>query len=112
MNRPCSPRLRGEWVYQLLDRAETDAVGFTERAVDCAGFGDTHLCTTDERRRVGWIGIAVAYEPLGLRSLVDCRSENPAMSGGIRKFLNQAGLNSSAPPVFRDMQESSAQIGR
>ena len=47
---------------EFLDRAEADAVGFAEGAVDGAGFGDAHLGAVDQGGDVGWIGIAVADE--------------------------------------------------
>ena len=47
---------------EFLDRAEADAVGLAEGAVDGAGFGDAHLGAVDQGRDVGGIGVAVADE--------------------------------------------------
>jgi hypothetical protein len=47
---------------EFLDRAEPDAIGFAEGAVDGASFGDSHLGTVDQGRDVGRIGISVADE--------------------------------------------------
>ena len=56
--------LRGREPTEFLDRAEADAVGFAESAIDGPGFGDAHFGAADKRRDVGRIGIAIADESL------------------------------------------------
>ena len=46
----------------LLDRAETDAIGFAQGAVDRPSLGHAHLGTADKLRDIGWVGVAVADE--------------------------------------------------
>ena len=50
---------------EFLDRAEADAVGLAEGAVDGAGLGDAHLGAVDKGRDIGRIGVPVADEASG-----------------------------------------------
>jgi hypothetical protein len=68
---------------EFLDRAEADAVGFAEGAVNGPGLGDSHFGAVDQRRNVGGVGVAVADEPARARRLVYSRLEDPAARGWI-----------------------------
>jgi hypothetical protein len=74
---------------ELFDRAEADAIGFPQCAVNGTSFGDTHLGTTDEWRDVRRIGIPVAHKTSGRPRFVDYGSKNPAVSNRIRLSLLQ-----------------------
>src|SRR5256885_5944800 len=62
----------------FLHRADTDAIGLAQGSVNGAGFGNTHFSAANERRNIGRIGIAVAYESLTGTRPVDGRCERPA----------------------------------
>jgi hypothetical protein len=46
----------------LLDRADADAVGLAEGAVDGTGFGHAHLGAVNEWRDIGGIRVAIPDE--------------------------------------------------
>ena len=48
----------------FFDRAETNAIGLAECAVDGSGFGDSHLGATHQRGDIRWIGISVTDKSL------------------------------------------------
>ena len=49
---------------KFLDRSESDAVGFSEGAVDGAGFGDAHLGAVYQRRDVRRVRVPKSRESL------------------------------------------------
>ena len=67
----------------LLDRADADAVGLAQGAVDRPGFGHAHLGAVDQGRHVGWIGIAVTHKARRL-GFVNRSSEDPTTHRSLR----------------------------
>ena len=68
--------MAGNWFGKgadLLDRADAYAVGLTQRAVDRPG-----LDRVDQGGDIGWIGVAVADEPLACARFEYRRLEGPA----------------------------------
>ena len=55
----------------LLDRADADAIGLAQGAIDCPGFGHAHLGPADQRGNVGRIRVAVADEARGVLGWID-----------------------------------------
>ena len=51
----------GETAY-FFDRAEANAVGLAECAVDGSGLGDSHLGAADKRGDIGRVGVTIAGE--------------------------------------------------
>src|SRR3984893_19586882 len=47
---------------EFLDRAETNAIGFSKRSIDGTGFGDAHFCAVHKRGGIGRICIPVAHK--------------------------------------------------
>ena len=71
----------GNWFGKgtdLLDRADAYAVGLTQGAVDRPGLDRTHLGAVDQGGDIGWIGVAVADEPLACARFEYRRLEGPA----------------------------------
>ncbi len=68
---------------ELLNRAEADAVGFSQGPVDGPGFSNSHFGAADEWRDIGGIGIAVADKRSLTFWLKDTRFEDPLASGHI-----------------------------
>src|SRR5205823_11771323 len=66
----------------LFHRADPNAVGLPQSAVDGAGLGHTHFGTANERRDVRRIGVAVAYESAASTRSKHCGFKCP--SGGCR----------------------------
>ena len=73
---------------EFFDRAEADAIGLAEGAVDGAGLGDAHFGSVDQGRDVGRISIAISDEALRSRSCVDRRLENPTAYYWITKLTH------------------------
>jgi hypothetical protein len=86
---------------KLLDRAEADAVGLPESAVNGASLGHAHLGASNERRNVRRIGIAVTNKPFRTRALIHSGFENPASEAGIGELLFESRSDSDAVPAFR-----------
>ena len=62
----------------LLDRADADAVGFAQGAVDGPSLGHAHFGAMDQKGNIGRIGIAVADEAGGFLRRVDrCLEDKP-----------------------------------
>jgi hypothetical protein len=77
---------------KLLQRTESDAIGFAQSAVDGAGFGHAHLgVVEDQGRDVAGMGIAVADEAAALGRLIDGRLENPEVLFGAAKGKDWLG---------------------
>ena len=81
---------------EFLDRAEADAVGLAEGAVDGAGLGDAHLGAVDQGRDVGGIGVAVADEAFRTARFVNGRLEDPAAKGRITIVTYRLNVDSQA----------------
>jgi hypothetical protein len=72
---------------EFFNRAEANAVGLAEGAVDGAGFGDAHLGAVDQGGDVGGISVAVADEAARAGTLIDGRLEDPSASGRITEAV-------------------------
>jgi hypothetical protein len=64
-------RLPGGWSRfrkrpNLLDRADTDAIGLAQGPVDRPRLGHSHLGAVDQGRHIGRIGVAVAVEAFAI----------------------------------------------
>jgi hypothetical protein len=70
----------------FLDRADADAVGLAQSAVDSPCLGDSHLSPVDERRNVGWVGVAVSYIPLRSSRTENLSFEGPTIVRWIAKI--------------------------
>ncbi len=46
----------------LLDRADADAVGLAQGAIDGSGLGDSHFSPVNQCGNIGGVGIAIADE--------------------------------------------------
>src|SRR5438477_4495831 len=62
----------------FLDRADADAVRFSQSSINGPGFGHPHFGTMHKRRDIGGIGIAVADKALAVSRCVNCRFKCPA----------------------------------
>jgi hypothetical protein len=71
---------------QLLDRAETNAIGFSKRAIDGACLCNAHLRAPNQGGDIGGIGVAVANEPFRSHRFVNCRLEDPTVCGRVTKL--------------------------
>ena len=54
---------------EFFDGAEPDTIGFSKSAIDGTGLGDAHFGTTNERRDIGGIGVAMPTKPCDLADL-------------------------------------------
>jgi hypothetical protein len=80
----------------LLDRADADAVGLAEGAIDCPGLGHAHLGPADERGDIGRVGVAVSDETPAGFGFVHRGCKRPALSRGVTECRNGLGVNTSA----------------
>ncbi len=63
---------------QLLERAEGNAVGLAQGAIDGAGFGHPHFgIIEDEGGNIAGMSVAVANEASAFERLIDGSFENP-----------------------------------
>ncbi len=91
----------------FLDRADADAVGFAQSAIDGPGFRHTHLSTVDQRRDIGRISIAVANEPATTSGFVNSSSEGVATGHLIGKVTNWLDLHSGAAATLGKADQTS-----
>jgi hypothetical protein len=91
---------------ELFDRAQTDAVGLAQGAIDGSSLGDAHLGTADQGRDVRGIGVSIADEAFRVRTLVDSCFKHPAASRWIRQCLLDCRSNSKTSAAFRDAEQS------
>ena len=90
----------------LLNRAQPDAIGLAEGSIDRPSLSDTHLGAADQIGHVGGIGISIADEPFGTRTLVDGRPEDPAAGGWVTKLARRLNLNPRTPIAAGQPQEA------
>ena len=84
---------------EFLDRAEADAVGLAEGAVDGARFCDPHLRAVDRGRYVGGVGVAVSDEAARARTLIHGRLKDPSGDARIAEsFLKDCTDSKTSPP--------------
>jgi hypothetical protein len=88
--------LRSRKRTELFNRAEPDSIGFSESPVDGSGLGNAHFGSTDERRRVRRVGIAIADEATGSWRFVYCGPKNPTVGRRIRQSTDKSGSNATA----------------
>jgi len=81
----------------LLDRADADAVGLAEGAIDCPGLGHAHLGAADERGDVRRVGVAIADEAFARFRSVDRGLKCPALCRRLAEGLNRLNLDASTP---------------
>ena len=72
----------------FFNRADANAVGLAQGAVDGPRFGYTHFGAMDEERDVGRIGIAIANKTLAIAGLADCRFKHPSCYSWVGQFSN------------------------
>ena len=90
----------------FLDRADADAVGFAQGAVDGSGFRHAHFGAVDKERDIGRIGVAVADKAGGALGRVDrCLQDKPTRRG-IAKRID--GLNVDATAFLATRQAAAA----
>jgi len=87
---------RSRGTPDFFDRAEANAVGLAECAVDGSGLGDSHFGAANDYGYVRRICIAEAHESFGLCSFENGRCEDPASARRIAKFLEGFNLNAGA----------------
>ena len=88
---------------KFFERAEVDAVGLAELAVDSAGFGHAHLSVVeDQGRNIAGMGVAVADEATAPGRLIDRRLEDPEILLGATQF--NSGLNVDAKTMLSQGQ--------
>jgi hypothetical protein len=96
---------RGE-IPKLLDRAEPDSVGLAQGPVDGSGLGNPHFSAADQWRRVGGIGIAVAYKAPRKTALINDGFEDPTTDGEIGELVLYDRLDSTTTSSRGKLQES------
>jgi len=94
----------------LFDRAEARATGLAQGAVDSPGFRHAHLGTTDQRRDVRGISVAVARESLATRRLANNGSEDPVVGGWVTEFTDRSYPNRRTTIPMGQPQESGVVI--
>jgi hypothetical protein len=63
---------------KLFERAEANAVGLAQGAIDGAGFGHAHLGIIENQKRgIAGMSVAVANKAAAPRRFEDCRVEHP-----------------------------------
>ena len=89
----------------LLDRADADAVGLAEGAIDRSSFGYAHLGTADERGDVGRIGVTVADKAGGaLRGIGRCL-EDETIRRRITQRIDGFNMDAAASLATRQPQQ-------
>jgi hypothetical protein len=87
-------RTRRRWSpTEFLNRAETDAVGLAESAVDGTSFRDAHLGSADSQRDIGRIGVSVADKAARAGRLVHSGLKDPTLCGRIAELANRLDLD-------------------
>ncbi len=90
----------------LLNRAQPDAIGLAKGPVDGPGLSDAHLGAADQIGHVGGIGVPIANEAFGPRTLVDGCLEDPAAGRWITKLACRLNLNTRTPITAGQPQET------
>jgi hypothetical protein len=91
---------------KFFERAEGNAIGLAQGAVDSAGFGHAHLgVVEDQGRNVSWMGIAVPDEPATLGRFIDCGLEHPEVLLGAAEGKLGLDLDTRAMVGFRQGEQ-------
>jgi hypothetical protein len=90
----------------FLDRANADAVGLTQGAIDGSRFGHAHLGTTNEEGDIGRIGVTIANKSFAIAGFKDCGFECPSRCTWIGKFSNALYMYSSTLSPLSNSQET------
>ena len=91
---------------KFFQRAEGNAIGLPQGAIDGAGFGHTHLgVVEDEGRHITGMGIAIADEATALGGLIDGSLEDPEVLLGTTQGQYGFNLDASAMAVFREGEQ-------
>ena len=80
----------------LLDRADADAVGLTQSAIDGTRLGYAHLGAADQRGNVGWIGVAVADKTGGALRGIDRCFEDETIRRRITQRIDGFDMDTAA----------------
>src|SRR5437879_13315599 len=67
----------------LLDRADTDAIGLPQCTVDGARLSDPHFGAPKQSGDIGRVGISVTDETFAVRGFVDRSFECPSRNSGL-----------------------------
>jgi len=79
---------------KLFERAQADAVGFAQGAIDGAGFGHAHLGVIENQRRdIAGMSVAVPDEATALGRFIDRGLEHPEVLFGVAECNNRFCLN-------------------
>ena len=90
---------------KLFERAEGDAVGLAQRAIDGASFGHAHLgVVEDEGRDVSRMGIAVPNEAAAFGCFKDCRFKYPEILLGSTQWKHRLSDNSLTSLALGQLQ--------
>jgi len=82
---------------KLFERAEGNAVGLAQGAIDGTGFGHAHLgMVEDQRRDVAGVSVTVTHEAAALGRFIDRGFEHPEVFLGATKRKHRLGLNAQA----------------
>jgi hypothetical protein len=88
---------------KLFERAEGDAIGLAQGAVDSAGFSHAHLSVVeDQGRNVTGMGIAIADEAAAVGGLIDGGFEHPEVLFGPAKWQNRLRSDPTAVSFDRE----------
>jgi hypothetical protein len=90
----------------LLDRADSDAIGLTQSAIDRSGLGYPHLGATDQERHVRWVSIAIPDKARGILGRIHGRLEDEAIRRGITQRIDSLDVDTPASFATRQPKES------
>ena len=90
----------------FLDRADADAVGLAQGAVDGTSLGHPHLGAADERGNVGGIGVAIPNETCGLVRRENSCPKCPASACWIAEIADHLNLNANTAASRGQSQQS------
>jgi len=91
---------------ELFERAQANAVGLAQGAIDGAGFGHAHLGIVENQRRdIAGMSVAVADEAATLGRFIDRGFEHPKVLLGATQCKNWSGLNPCTLLLHRDSQQ-------
>jgi hypothetical protein len=91
----------------FLNRADADAVSFSESAVHSTGFRDSHFGAVNQSRNIGRIGVAIAYEAATPSGFVNRGSKGVTASCLIRQLTNGLDLHPRATATLGQANQSS-----
>jgi hypothetical protein len=90
---------------KLLERAQANAIGFAQGAIDGAGFGHAHLGVVENQRRdIAGMSFAVTNKAPALGRFEDCGFEHPEVFFGATQCKNWSGRNPCTLLLHRDSQ--------